>query len=88
VVALLPVLVFLLLLVAFDSFKLVPTWTLAKAILAGAGAAGVAWMLHGWLVANSALDPVTYLRYVAPFTEVLKALFVVCILHRRRSVSG
>jgi len=84
VVALLPVLVFLLLLVAFDSFKLVPTSTLAKAVLAGAGAALVAWMLHGWL-ANSALDPVTYLRYVAPFTEeMLKALFVVYILHRRR----
>jgi len=82
-VALLPVFVFLLLLVAFDSFKLVPTRTLARAIAAGVVAALAAWALHN--VVFSSLDDLAYSRFVAPVSEeALKALFVLYLLHRRR----
>lgn len=84
-VALLPVVVFLLLLLAFDSFKLVPTATLARAIAAGAAAALVAWSLHVWLIGSAGLGPGLVSRYVAPVTEeTLKALFVLYAIQRRQ----
>ena len=85
-VALLPVFVFLLLLVAFDSFKLVSTRTLARAIAAGVAAALAAWAVHDLVFARiSSLDDLSFSRYVAPVSEeTLKALFVLYLLHRRR----
>ena len=87
-VALLPVLVFLLALVLADSFKLVSTPNLARALAAGALAAVAATLLHGWLfdafdVTDQGLVP--FSRYVAPVTEeTLKALFLVYALWRRQ----
>jgi RsiW-degrading membrane proteinase PrsW (M82 family) len=84
-VALLPVVVFLLLLLVFDSFKLVPRLTLARALAAGAVAALAAWPLHAWLFDVTHLDPAAFSRYVAPLTEEsLKALFVIYALRRRQ----
>lgn len=84
-VALLPVCVFLLLLTLFDSFKLVPTRTLALALAAGAAAALVAWPLHAVLFDRTHLPPVMFSRYVAPLTEeTLKGLFVLYALQRRQ----
>lgn len=84
-VALLPVIVFLLLLVVFDSFKLVPTRTLVRAIGAGAVAALGAWAFHAFLLARTGVDPMSLSRYVAPITEeALKALFVIYALRRRQ----
>jgi len=84
-VALLPVSAFLALLVLFDSFKLVAPRRLIQALVAGAGAAIAAALLHRYLLADATgLSPQTLSRYVAPVTEeILKALFVVYALRRR-----
>lgn len=85
VVSLLPVSVFLLVLVLVDSFKLVATSMLARALAAGALAAVVGSWLHGWLIPILGLEPATFSRYVAPLTEEsLKAIFVVYALRRRQ----
>ena len=84
-VALLPVLVFLLLLILFDSFKLVPKSMFLRALGAGAAAAVVASLLQTWLVATFDLETATLIRYVAPVTEeTLKMLFVLWALFRRQ----
>ena len=84
-VALLPVLVFLLLLILFDSFKLVPTSMFVRALAAGVAAAIVAAVLQAVLVNAFALDTPTLIRYVAPvIEETLKMLFVLWALFRRQ----
>jgi RsiW-degrading membrane proteinase PrsW (M82 family) len=82
-VSLLPVLAFLLVLLLVDSFKLVGSSLLAKALGAGAVAAGLGMLLHGWLVPLTGLGPATVARYVTPVTEeALKATFVIYTLRR------
>jgi len=83
--ALLPVVAFLFLLLVLDSFKLVPTRTLARALAVGAVVALVAHGLHRWLADVTGLDPASFSRYVAPLTEeTLKATFVLYALARRQ----
>ena len=82
-IALLPVLAFLAVLILCDSFKLVPTTMLARAIGAGAVAALATSWLHTWLFAVTGFDTMTFSRFVAPVTEeTLKALFVLWALKR------
>jgi RsiW-degrading membrane proteinase PrsW (M82 family) len=84
-VALLPVIVFLLVLILFDSFKLVPWSMIGRALAAGAAAALVASFVHGWILAATGMDPGRFTRYVSPVTEeTLKALFLVYPLWRRQ----
>lgn len=86
-IALLPVTAFLVVLVLFDSFKLVPKSMLARALISGALVAVVAFFLHNWLVRVTGLswETQTLPRYVAPFTEeTLKALCLVYPLRRRQ----
>jgi protease PrsW len=84
-IALLPVTSFLLVLVVFDSFKLVPKSMLARALISGALVAVVALFLHGWLFRVTGLSTQTFSRYVAPVTEeTLKALCLVYPLRRRQ----
>jgi protease PrsW len=84
-VALLPVIVFLLALVLVDSFKLVPTWMLVRALAAGAAAALVAGVLHAWIFGVLGLGSASFSRYVAPITEeTLKLLVLVYPLTRRQ----
>jgi RsiW-degrading membrane proteinase PrsW (M82 family) len=84
-VALLPVIVFLLLLILFDSFKLVPTSMIVRALVAGAVVAVVASFAHGWILSTTAMDAGPFSRYVAPVTEeTLKGLFLIYPLSRRQ----
>ena len=84
-VALLPVTAFLLLLIFFDSFKLVPKSMIARALIAGAAAALVGAFLHHWILAGATIEPEPFSRYVAPFTEeTLKMLFLIYPLARRQ----
>jgi RsiW-degrading membrane proteinase PrsW (M82 family) len=83
-IALLPVTAFLILLLLFDSFKLVSTSLLIRALAAGAGAAVTAALIHRQLLAADAVSPLVLSRYVAPVTEeTLKALFLIYPLRRR-----
>ena len=84
-VALLPVIVFLLLLILFDSFKLVPTSMIARALAAGAIAALVASFVHGWILSATGIERGVFTRYVAPVSEeTFKALFLIYPLWRRQ----
>lgn len=81
-VAVLPVTAFLLMLLLFDSFKLVPRLMLLRALASGAAAALIALVLHGWLFDLTGYGPRAFARIVAPFTEeTLKAL---CLLYPLR----
>jgi RsiW-degrading membrane proteinase PrsW (M82 family) len=82
VIAVLPVTAFLLMLLLFDSFKLVPRVMLMRALAMGAGAAVIGIALHAWLMQWTGLDSRSFARVVAPVTEeTLKAL---CLLYPLR----
>jgi protease PrsW len=84
-VALLPVVVFLVVLFLMDSFKLLPLRAVLVALCAGAVAALAALALHDWLASATGLSARGYSRYIAPVTEeTLKAIYVVVVLRRRR----
>jgi len=83
VVALLPVLLFLLTLVLMDSFKLARPADIALAIGSGAIAAVVCDLIHSRALA--AVPTPLLVRYVAPVTEeTLKAVFIAWLILRRR----
>lgn len=83
-VALLPVSAFLLLLLLFDSFKLVSTGLLVRALLAGAAGALVAHASHRYLLDAGLIRPDVLPRYVSPVVEeTLKALFLIYPLRKR-----
>ena len=83
--ALVPVVAFLLALQMMDSFKLVRHATVLTAIGAGALAALTCIPLHDAIFRHTALDTVSFSRYVAPVTEeALKAVFVIVLFARRR----
>jgi len=84
-VAVLPVLAFLGGLVLLDSYKLVRLRTVSAAMAGGAAVAGVAYLLHGALLARSGIDLAAFARYVAPLTEeILKGLLVLVLIRTRR----
>ena len=83
--ALVPVLLFLALLVIFDSFKLVPMRALLRAIAAGAVASLGALLLNGGLMHDRALSTAIVVRYVAPaLEEGLKLLPIIWAVRRQR----
>jgi RsiW-degrading membrane proteinase PrsW (M82 family) len=84
-IALLPVLVFLLLLILFDSFKLVSKSMFVRALVAGVLAALAASLVQTVLLTNFGLETRVLTRYVAPVTEeALKMIFVIWALFRRQ----
>jgi RsiW-degrading membrane proteinase PrsW (M82 family) len=84
-IGVLPVLCFLLALVLQDSFKLVRRTHVAAAIAAGAVLAGVAYLLHGALLARMDMPLAAFSRYVAPLTEeLLKGLVIVALIRTHR----
>src|SRR5262245_53275710 len=84
-IALAPALIFLTVLWFMDSFRLVRPWSIAKALVYGAGAALGCELLHAWLMPPSGLDSITFSRYVAPFTEeIAKAAFIGLLIARGR----
>lgn len=84
-VALLPVLLFLVLLTLLDSFKLVRPRGLLLAITAGAGSAAAAALVNGALLGRAGLDLGLVSRYIAPLVEeLLKAAWVIWLIRRQR----
>ncbi len=84
-IALLPVTAFLLVLLLFDSFKLVPRRMVLRALASGAIVAVATLFLHRWLFGVTGLDVRTFTRAVAPFTEeTLKAACLLYPLRRRQ----
>jgi RsiW-degrading membrane proteinase PrsW (M82 family) len=84
-VALLPVLLFLVLLVFMDSFKLVSLRSVLLALAAGGAAALAGARLNVLLLDASGLSTTTYSRYAAPLVEeALKAVWIAALLRRGR----
>jgi RsiW-degrading membrane proteinase PrsW (M82 family) len=82
---LLPVLMFLVVLVWMDSYKLVRLGTVLTVIGVGGLTAVAAMYLNGWLIASLGMDLLPYSRYVAPLAEEsLKALVIVYLFRSSR----
>ncbi len=84
-VSLAPVVVFLLVLIAIDSFKLVQVRAVLLAILYGSLSAFACLWVNSWLLGSLVEDPTIFARYVAPAVEeVVKAGLIVVLIRRRR----
>jgi RsiW-degrading membrane proteinase PrsW (M82 family) len=84
-IALVPVVVFLLLLWFMDSFRLVRPVSVASAILYGMGVAVAVLVLHQWLIQVHQVPPGLLTRYIAPLTEeTAKAVFVAVLIATAR----
>jgi len=84
-VALSPVLVFLLILVLLDSFKLLKVKTILLIIAAGCGIAMLALILNRWLIGRGLMEVSTYARSLGPILEeLLKAALIVFLIRTRR----
>ena len=83
--ALVPVLIFLALLVIFDSFKLVPLRALLRALGAGALASLGALVINDALLRGAAIPTALVVRYFAPaLEEALKLVPIVWAVRRQR----
>jgi RsiW-degrading membrane proteinase PrsW (M82 family) len=84
-IALLPIVVFLVLLWLMDSFRLVRPASVLLAVAYGAAAAAAVLWLHDWLMRVDDVSPAILSRYIAPITEeTVKALFVVVFIATAR----
>ena len=80
-----PVVAFLLALIVIDSYKLVRFRALVIAILAGAAAAGLGYVLNSELIKLFGSDLSTYSRYGSPFVEeILKAAVLIYFFKSQR----
>jgi len=85
-IAIIPVLVFLLVLKAMDSFKLVRFRHVAASLAAGFAAAVAAFLITSQLEPALGLSFSTYSRYIAPvIEEALKSAWIIWLLTRRRT---
>ena len=85
IVALVPIIIFLVDLQLMDSFKLVRPSAVVFAMCAGGLAALACVPLQDWLLTTVVSDPTAFSRYLAPLTEeTLKAVFLVILIARRR----
>ena len=85
-IAIIPVLVFLLLLKAMDSFKLVRFRHVAASLAAGLAAAAAASLITRQLMPALGLSFSSYSRYIAPVVEeTLKSAWIIWLLARRRT---
>ena len=84
-IAILPVLIFLVLLVLLDSFKLVAQRAILTSIALGAVAALAALVVNTGIGAAIPISPTAFRRYVSPLVEEgMKALPIVFLIRRSR----
>lgn len=84
-VGFLPVVLFLLGLMAMDSYRLLSRRQVAASIAWGALAAVIAFAVNSALLDRAAMDPLVLRRYAAPaLEEVLKAALVIALIARAR----
>ncbi|MBE7523260.1 MAG: PrsW family intramembrane metalloprotease [Burkholderiales bacterium] len=84
-VGLLPVVLFLLVLLWLDSYKLVSMRLVLAVTLCGVAAAVACYFVNGWLVGVLALDVATYARTLGPAVEeAAKGLVVVALIRANR----
>jgi RsiW-degrading membrane proteinase PrsW (M82 family) len=80
-ISILPVIVFLVLLIYMDSFKLVKISLVVQSIIAGISAAVVSYFINRYILNNSPVQLTTYTMYISPMIEEsLKASFIIYLL--------
>jgi len=80
-----PVVCFLGVLVALDSYKLVKLRNVLAVLAAGAAIAGASYGINGELLDRLDIEFITYTRYVAPpMEELLKAVILVALIRGHR----
>ncbi len=80
-----PVLIFLLMLVWLDSFKLVKYKDVLLAIVWGVIIAFICIFLNSWVAKLLSFKIITYSRYIAPvIEELLKALLLIYLIKKKR----
>jgi protease PrsW len=85
ILALIPVLLFLLLLYLLDSFRLVRLKTLILLLLSGVISAIIAFFINSGLLAATKIEFEIYSRYLAPIMEeLLKASVILFLVLRKR----
>ncbi|NNE47404.1 MAG: PrsW family intramembrane metalloprotease [Rhodothermales bacterium] len=85
-VSLSPVMLFLVVLIWLDSFKLVSLRQVVRTIVIGAIVAGVCYLVNSQIVALIEPSPEALFRYIAPLVEeTSKALFIVFLIKSRRT---
>jgi protease PrsW len=85
-VSLLPVIIFLILLIYYDSYKLVKVKTVILLILTGCLTAVISYFLNRYLIDNLSLENAAYTRYIAPvIEEVLKASFLIYLISKNKT---
>ncbi len=85
-IGLLPVLAFLAALRYLDGYKLVTMRSIIAIVGTGVVAAGICYLLNGWLIGVIALDFADYSRYVGPVIEELAKGFVIVALMRMHRI--
>jgi RsiW-degrading membrane proteinase PrsW (M82 family) len=84
-VALAPVAIFLIVLLSFDSYKLVSVRETAFTLIAGALACVAAYYANGWLIGVAGMDFEAFSRTLGPLVEEsFKASIIVWLLLRNR----
>jgi RsiW-degrading membrane proteinase PrsW (M82 family) len=84
-VGLLPVIIFLVVLVYMDSYKLVNLKTILLVIGLGGATAWTAFYVNGWIITGLGMELSEYSRYVAPLVEeTLKALVIIYLFRTSR----
>jgi RsiW-degrading membrane proteinase PrsW (M82 family) len=84
-ISLTPVVVFLVLLLQFDSYKLVSPRETSLALTAGVVLCGVSYVVNAGLIAITRLDFLPYSHFVAPFVEEgAKGAMMVWLVARNR----
>ncbi|MEN8005943.1 MAG: PrsW family glutamic-type intramembrane protease [Candidatus Krumholzibacteriota bacterium] len=82
---LLPVALYLVALVAMDSYKLVRVQTVLVAVAAGFGALLICNFLNPWVMGLTGTSQTTFSRYLAPITEeTFKGAYLVFLFRRHR----
>ena len=85
-IGLLPVVCFLVALMAMDSYKLVRLRDVVMVIVLGALAAGASYLANLWLLRATGLEFGTYSRYFGPLVEELAKASVILVLVRRHRI--
>lgn len=84
-IGLVPVVCFLVALMAMDSYKLVRLRSIAAVIALGAASAGLSYVVNASMLAGLSLDLDLYARSVGPlFEEIAKGLVVIALLYTHR----
>ena len=85
ILALAPVLLFLVALVLMDSFKLVQRRAVTGALGWGGAAAILILAMDNWIAKGIQISPEGFTRYVAPaIEETIKGAFIIFVIARRR----